>query len=339
MVNNVLVDEIDPYHCKSIVYNIDEIVEHRSSRKTFEELMFERAAAINSWDQQIFLKYSGGTDSSAALLAMMRSWSSSDLQKLNIVMTANSVEEFPELWPEIKERFEGRIFDALEKAKVFHDRGIVVTGEAGDQLFGSSVLKSISNNFGMESIHAKWIDVMPKMYLNMFDGNKEQTTSFVQRYNRTIAKCPFPIVSVFDWVWWFNYTNKVQHVLLRDLAFEPETAKTYLEKHKSFYYTLDFLKWSLDNHDKKIRTGYGSYKYTSKNFIEKYTGFKEHHGRIKVGSRTRLWHPSHAKSRFEYATPIGDLNTNKEFMFAINENFDYISLDEAQTYVRQHYDY
>jgi hypothetical protein len=339
MVNNVLIDKIDPYHCKSIVYSIDEIINHPSSGKSFEELMFERAAMINSWDQKIFLKYSGGTDSTSALLSMMRSWSNADLQKLNIVMTANSVEEFPELWPEIKQKFEGRIFDALEKAKVFHERGIVITGEAGDQLFGSSVLRIAIKNFGINSIHERWTEVMPKMYLNTFDGDKEQTTAFVKRYYRTLAKCPFPIRSVFDWVWWFNYTNKVQHVLLRDLAFEPETAKTYLEKHRSFYYTLDFLKWSLDNHDKKIKKSYKSYKYTSKDFIEKYTGFTEHHDRFKVGSRTRLWHPNFEKTRFEYATPIGELNTNKEFMFAINENFEYISLEEAQSYVRSHYDY
>jgi hypothetical protein len=321
MVNNVLINEIDPYKCKLFVHKFSDIKKHEINNKSFEELCFDKANEINQYNENIFLKYSGGTDSSVALLSMLRSWKPEELKKLHIVMTNRSVEEFPELWPEIKETLKGRIFDALENDLQFHQRGIVITGECGDQLFGSSIINYIYRKCENGSVYKNWQEIIPMIYLKLFFNNDEKVLfKFIDKYKKTLEYSPFPIKSTFDWIWWFNYTNKIQHVVFRDLTYEPRLAKTYVEKHKAFYYDLNFLKWSLDNHDKKIGTNIYAYKYISKRFIEKYTGYKEHWDRHKIGSRKFLWDSSNELNRFEYATPLGELKP-KKFMHGIDENF------------------
>jgi hypothetical protein len=337
MVNNVFIDKIDPYHCKLIVPSLDQILNHKINGKTFEEIAFERADYFNKLDQKIFLKYSGGTDSSVALLAMLRSWDKEDIKKLHLIMTEKSVEEFPELWPELKETFAGRIYDANEPMKQFHNMGTLVNGECGDQLFGSSLLARIVHNFGVEAFHRKWQDYMPQIYIKMFKGDQAQASLFMRRYFETTKKSPIPIKSVFDWVWWFNYTNKVQHVLLRDLAYEPELTDTYHEKHLPFFYTIDFFRWSIDNHDKKIKGTFRSYKHTAKNFIQKHSGFTGQWKRLKVGSRVFLWEPGIERKRFEYATPLSEIKAKKTFMAAIDQNMNYMTITEAQKFVRTAY--
>jgi len=339
MVNNVLINQIDPYKCKLFVYPFSKIIAHDLKNKTFEEICLQRAQEINQYDGNIFLKYSGGTDSTVALLSMLRTWGPEELKKLNIVMTNRSINEFPKLWPEIKETFKGRIFDALENDLHFHQRGIVITGECGDQLFGSSILLYIFKNMEPDSIYLDWQKTIPMIYSKMlFNNNMEETVKFIDRYKRTLSYCPFPIKSTYDWVWWFNYTNKIQHVVYRDLVFEPKLAPTFEEKHKSFYYHLDFLKWSLENHDKKIRNSLFSYKFPAKQFIEKYTGFKTHWIRRKIGSRTFLWNPKTPKIRFEHSTPIGEIE-QKNFMHGIDENLNYLSFEECEKYIRNPDDY
>ena len=315
MVNNVFPNTIDPYHCKLMVHSFDKIIQH-NHKKSFEEICIERADFFRKKDCKLFLKYSGGTDSSLILLTMLRHWNKEDLNKVHLLMTSKSIEEFPEMLPEIKEKFKGRVHDAFSKYTQYYKEGVIITGECGDQLFGSSILKNIIRHFGELGMSYDWKLIMPKVYSHILKFDEKQTHKFIETYEPTIEKCPFLIKTAFDWSWWFNYTNKVQHVVYRDLIFEMEKPQEYSEKHLAFYYSLDFLRWSLDNHDKKIKNTFLTYKWPAKQLIQKYSGFTEHWYRPKVGSRIALW-----KNR-------------NDLMYAMNDQYEYISQQEALKFVR-----
>ena len=75
-------------------------------------------------------------------------------------------------------------------------------------------------NMEPDSIYLDWQKTIPMIYSKLlFNNNMEETVKFIDRYKRTLPYCPFPIKSTYDWVWWFNYTNKIQHVVYRDLLF------------------------------------------------------------------------------------------------------------------------
>lgn len=333
-VNTVLPDQFDPMNCKLMVPSFQSILDYPSSNKTFEELCFLRAEEIRSWNIPVFVQYSGGTDSSTALISMLRSWPKEDLNRLHVLMSIDSVLEFPEFWPEVRDTFKGRIFDVREEGKWFHDRGVVITGEAGDQVFGSIVMNDLVTFHGNEAIHEEWHKKLPNILVKNF-RSKEEFFVWFEYIQQTIEKCPFKLNSAFDVAWWLNYTNKLQSVAFRGLTKDTTIAKTYLEKNISFYLTKDFLRWSLDNHDKKIMETYLSYKWPAKKFIHKYTAIEEHWKRPKIGSLDFIWQRIEAKdlTHFEYATPIKPLKY-KPTQLAIDENFDYVSEKDIHKYIR-----
>jgi hypothetical protein len=315
MVNSVFPNTIDPYHCRLMVHSFDDIQQH-IHKKTFEEICIERSEFFRKKDCKLFLKYSGGTDSSLILLTMLCNWKNEDLNKVHLLMTAKSIEEFPEMLPIIKEKFKGRIHNALTDYDQYYKEGIIITGECGDQLFGSSILRNIIRHFDEPGMSYDWKIVMPKVYSQILKFDETKTRKFILTYEPTLEKCPFKIKTAFDWSWWFNYTNKVQHVVYRDLIFKMDNPHEYANKHVAFYYDLDFLRWSLDNHDKKIKNTFLTYKWPAKQLIQKYSGFTEHWYRPKVGSRIALW-----KNR-------------TDLMCAINDEYQYIPIQEATKYIR-----
>lgn len=334
-VNSVIVDKVDPFYTKLMVPSFEEILNHRCN-KDFETLCFERAEEIRKLNLPIYIQYSGGTDSTCVLLSILRSWSKEDLNRVNILMTEDSIDEFPEFWPEIKNTFNGRIFDAREYYNFFHKNGYVITGEGGDQLFGSVVVQYFIEKYSEEIIHSDWKTPFFNNFIYNFNGNKEECSVFLKKYIKTFNKCPFQLKTVFDVAWWWNYTNKLQYVAYRGLLVDNTILKTYEKRNISFYITKDFLRWSLDNHDKKIKNTYLTYKWVAKNFIQKYTGIEEHWYVPKIPSLKSLWSYKKNKNHFEYAKKISNLkNINSINNLAIDENFNYLTINEISRSIRQ----
>jgi len=332
-VNSVLVNKIDPFYTKLMVPSFDEILNH-SCNKDFETLCFERAEEIRTLNLPIYVQYSGGTDSTCVLLSILRSWPKKDLNRVNILMTEDSILEFPEFWPELKTTFNGKIFDAREKYDYFHKNGYVITGEGGDQLFGSIVVQNFIEKYSEEIIHSDWKLPFFNSFINSFNGNKQECAAFLQKYIKTFDYSPFPLKTAFDVAWWWNYTNKLQSVAYRGLVKDHSILKTYQDRNISFYITKDFLRWSLDNHDKKIKNTYLSYKWLAKQFIQKYTNIEEHWYRPKVPSLKSLWSFEKNKKHFEYAKKIGDLKHFNNTSFALDENFNLVSKEKIQELIR-----
>lgn len=127
---------------------------------------------------------------------------------------------------------------------------------------------------------------------------------------------PFPIRTSFDWVWWFNFTNKWQHVKYRMLGYKPwNDPKRAVQQIHHFFDTPKWQRWSIDHHDEKIGRTLVSYKLAAKRYIVNVTGFSEYMNKPKIGSLNKLW----AKTGF---------------YDAINTDFEYISNDETMRYVR-----
>jgi hypothetical protein len=144
----------------------------------------------------------------------------------------------------------------------------------------------------------------------------EIVPDFIARYEQTLSACPFPLKSSFDWIWWFNFTNKWQHVKYRFLAHHPwNNPKETFKKILHFYDTPTWQRWSFDNHDKKIGRTYASYKLAAKEYIVDSTGFSEYIHKPKVGSLFQIWRGT-------------------EFYEAIDTDFNYLTREEVVEFIR-----
>lgn len=314
MVNRVLIDQIDPFHYTLGCEPISDILKLPPNIKSFGDVAEERANALKSCDGPIYIMYSGGVDSTSAVVAFLRTWSTEELQRVFILASHHSVDEFPLFWNIVVDKFRGRIFPSFKHVESYCDKGYVVTGEHGDQLFGSDIIRTIYKMYGDEGIHKPWQDIMPDVYRRVFPP--EIVDGFIERYEQTLGVCPFPIRTSFDWIWWFNFTNKWQHVKYRLLSMKTwRDPKESFKKVRHFYDTPVWQRWSIDNHDKKIGATYDSYKLAAKQYIVGDTGFTDYLRKPKVGSLYQI----------KLSTGVYE---------AIDTSFNYLTREEILEYVR-----
>ncbi len=314
MVNRVLPDQLDPFHYTLCCEPISDILKLPRNTDTFGNVAEQHAVKMKSLDEPIYIMYSGGIDSTSAVLAFLRTWSSEELQRVYILCSHHSATEFPEFWNVIVDKFRGRILPSFRHVEFYCKKGYVVTGEHGDQLFGSDVIRMIYHKFGNEGIHQPWQNIMPSIYTQTF--GPDIVPDFIARYEATLSHCPFPLKSSFDWIWWFNFTNKWQHVKYRLLAHDGwENPAKNFKKIKHFYDTPEWQRWSFDNHDKKIAETYQTYKLAAKDYIVGMTGFVDYIKKPKVGSLYQIWYAS-------------------KFYEAIDTSFNYLTREQAVEYIR-----
>ncbi len=314
MVNRALIDQLDPFHYTLCCEPISDILKLPSTNKSFGDVAEEHAHAMKALADPIYIMYSGGIDSTSAVVAFLRTWSAQDLQRVHILASHHSANEFPEFWNVVADKFKGRILPSFRHIEYYCKRGYVVTGEHGDQLFGSDVVRKIYQMYGNNGIHRPWQNVMPSIYNTIFDPGI--VPDFIARYEQTLAVCPFPLKTSFDWIWWFNFTNKWQHVKYRMLANNGwENPSQSFQKIRHFYDTPAWQRWSFDNHDKKIAATYQSYKLAAKEYIVGVTGFSDYLRKPKVGSLYQIWYSS-------------------KFYEAVDTSFNYLTREQAVEYIR-----
>jgi len=311
-VNRVM-QGMDPFNYTLGCETFYQIYQMPTNNKTYDEMAIDTAEELKKLEGDIYIMYSGGVDSTTAVTAFIASWSKEELQRVHILASVQSVWEFPEMWNLIVKKFKGRISTSYTHVEQACKKGHVITGELGDQVFGSDVIKKVVKYHGDEGIHQRWEDKMPSVYESLF--GKPVAEKFIEVYSKTIIACPFPIRTCFDWVWWFNFTNKWQHVKYRMLALkEWEDPRTNFKKIHHFFDTPEWQRWSIDNHDKKIENTLDSYKVAAKKFIVNETKFYDYLSKKKIGS-------------------LKALSANKGFYDAIDTNLNYIDSAAAMEYL------
>ena len=133
---------LNPFNYSLKCEKISDIVGMPANNQTYEQMAIARAIDLKKLDNKIYIMYSGGVDSSTAVLAFLMSWNKQELQRVYILCSTKSVKEFPEMWSVIANEFKGRIKTSYKHVENSLRDGYVITGEHGDQIFGSDVQNS-----------------------------------------------------------------------------------------------------------------------------------------------------------------------------------------------------
>jgi hypothetical protein len=247
---------------------LDRLKDFSVSEKSFSRICAERAEAIckKSFEEnrKIQILWSGGIDSTLALVSIFRELEKREkLEYLEILLSKESVAEYPTFFRDVIEKrlnyifFEPPIYDFLDAEK------IIVTGEHGDQIFGSDKAQHfIITNQAFRPFE----EILPFVIARKL-GSTKSVDALISYLTPQIEKSPVKIKTLFDFLWWMNFSLKWQHVSLR-MFYSDEAERFSLDKNfLHFFSAKDFQNWSISNHKFKIKQTWKSYKYIAKECI------------------------------------------------------------------------
>lgn len=245
--------------------------------KSFEDVALERAVQIwnnHSKNESINVLWSGGIDSTVALIALLRTCPSGC--NIHLYCNLNSIAENTLLY----QKLVGLKNVVLKNSSIIPtDQSInFVTGELGDQIFGSDYLYRISYLYGFESIFLPYEQIVPKLFVDKCGEIYGQT--LFDRYKPIVNESPFKINTAFDFIWWWNFSQKWQYVKFRKESLLHEAHRAI-----HFFESNDFQLWSIFKHDSKITKSVDTYKIPGKDFIFQYDkNVVYHKNKKKFGS-------------------------------------------------------
>jgi hypothetical protein len=176
------------------------------------------AELVQGTDKKISVFWSGGLDSTAVLMCLREVLPAN---KLVVMYTPESIAEYPGFFEQhiqgVFETFQfsmGTVWKAIEFGCT---NGIAVTGEIGDQIYGSVLYLER----GKEWLMQPW---------EQFDAEITDNES----YQRFVQACPQKITTTADYLWWVNYSMKYQLVQCRMLL-----DNTVSKLNENFYHFFD----------------------------------------------------------------------------------------------------
>eukprot|EP01062_Namystynia_karyoxenos_P038598 TRINITY_DN28030_c0_g1_i1.p1 TRINITY_DN28030_c0_g1~~TRINITY_DN28030_c0_g1_i1.p1 ORF type:complete len:575 (+),score=173.03 TRINITY_DN28030_c0_g1_i1:72-1796(+) len=252
---------------------------------------------------ELRLLWSGGIDSTgtlAALLAELRKEDRGTPSPLVVLLSQESVDEYPAFHADtiVAERAAGRLrtvqLDPAQpvSAQMDFSRHIYVTGECGDQLFGSALMAAAFNpghahNAALleRGLGAPWREVVPQSLAKC--GLERDPAEWCEWLAPQLEHSPVPVETVFDLLWWLNFSMKWQHVVLRCLHHREGMQPSDIDSVHHFYASDHFQQWSMENHHRKLPDlrVWSTYKAPLKEFIFEFNGDADYRdNKLKLGS-------------------------------------------------------
>lgn len=252
---------------------LDPIPNNSGRTSSFANICGEVAADIvaraRAEDRPIRVLWSGGIDSTVALIALLRALPEEEHYRIEPLLNMVSVNEYPLF-------FRRYILHKLPFKHClppitnhFGDKELLVTGEHGDQLFGSDkLLPLIKNGLSEEP----WEQVLPLHLFEKF-GKTKKVDRLIHYLKPQIGAAPQPINTTFELFWWLNYSIKWQQVSLRLPVFSFRTdVKKVFDRTHHFFRDVRFQQWSIANHPDRSCSLLSDYKMVAKEYIHAFTG-------------------------------------------------------------------
>ena len=296
----------DEFHFKLASERISDL---KSTNLTFNQCCEQRVQTLEALNQPIFVLWSGGIDSTGTLVSILKFGSEKLRKRTTVLFNIYSLREYREIFPLIAQNFQ--LESSFHSLAPFIKNGIIVTGELGDQLFGSDLIFDLVAQQGKASLFEYYGETLPKLFKDRAGHSAGQ--KLYDRFEKIVAEAPFEIKRSFDFLWWWNFSQKWQHVKFRFLISDywPDI-NLAVQNVKHFYDSPEFQGWSLTHQNLKIGNDLASYKQVVKDLIVQTTKHDFYQKKLKMGSLGYIWF-------------------GKKAQFAVDENFEYVkSADAAQ---------
>jgi hypothetical protein len=287
-----------------------------SFTKSFADIGSERAIEILSRGKEVVVMYSGGIDSTYALVKLLQNATSAD--QITIMLNPPAVEENVYFYNNfIKDKLKTIILDRYYPKHQPTTDQLYVTGDQIPQLFGQSFTAMMTDR------DAPWKPWALKNFESI-----DKAKWFLNQVEPWITKSPVPIVSIYDYVWWTTYSlrwnsNRSKYFRHNKIVDRDIFTNNLI----SFFRTTDFELWSLFNHDKKIINTPQSFKYVMKKEIYDFDQNLDYFI-TKTTDRSNLRATQNSNANGYLTNFLSDIQKN-EIAVAIDDNFNFIYQNEV----------
>lgn len=227
-----------------------------SFTKSFSDIGSERAQELIARNKEIVVLWSGGIDSTYVLIKLLKN---NPLPgQITVYLSDNSIAENPVFYNQyIKDKLNVKFFNYYFPKEVPTIDQLFVTGDQIPQIF----------NYAFTAFLPNRDDPWEPFVLKNFES-QEKAKWFLNTIQPWLNKAPFPIVSIFDYIWWTSFSMRWNNGRFRPFYYNKTFDKNLFDNNLvSFFRTTDFELWSMFNHDKKIMTTPQSFKYVMKSEI------------------------------------------------------------------------
>ncbi len=292
---------------------------------TFEQCCDRRALELynlsRELDKPIYLLYSGGIDSTLALISLLKVIPENDRQRLIVSMNMTSVKEYPYMYyTHIRGKLKTVSSDSFSKA--FDKSCIIVGGEHADQLFGSDIVNKLANVYDFDSVLQRYNRKNITDFFKSCGMEQGNSDIWFDIIDESCKDSPAPLSTVFDFLWWLNFNFKWQAVFFRllircDKEHQQSIDQEFVDTYYHHFYSQDYFQlWSINNQDKKIKQEWSTYKFIAKEIIYDYTKDEEYKlNKTKLQSLYQLIQ--------QKKTPQG-LTTDYNFLYELDANELYV---------------
>jgi len=237
---------------------------------TLEECCQNRALELMSLDKRIYFLYSGGIDSTLALIAFIKS----GIPRRNIVVVCNdhSIRENPNFYySSIRSHFDVMATELfMQQLKTQLIDGIILSSEHGDSLYGNDY-----SSIAFELLGGKFLE-KPATKENLITffcsgGLSYQSAAcWLDLYSANLKLCPRVIETVYDFLWWIGFNWRWQW------CGEKMKLRTALDPDIQTFFSSDQLqKWAV-THKQIIIEKKTDFKRDYKQIILDYTKDQEY---------------------------------------------------------------
>ena len=222
----------------------------------------------------IHVLWSGGIDSTAALIATMKAADAHGCRdRVRVLLSLDSVHEYPRFFLDHVSGMYPIRAVSHPVAEFLDPAALTVTGEHGDQLFGSHLLESYVRR-GLGDVDYR--EILPLVVMERLRSVRGAYR--VGRYlDPVFAAAPVPIRTLFDALWWLNFSLKWQDVTLRLPVLHGEQARTVYDSLRHFYRDVRFQAWALANAAGRCPPVWAGYKDAAKRYILAFTGDRDYY--------------------------------------------------------------
>jgi hypothetical protein len=224
--------------------------------------------------QQVYLMWSGGIDSTAVAVSVLKHIKPTHRKNLHVVLSDFSRRENPMFYHRFLSQFDQIDVAEFDPAKYDLTNSIILDGEGGDQIYGSSAANKVFS-LHPDKILLPWRKNLDFLRNYWFQHTQPKFWDWlVELTNTTVNHSLVPVETCFDFFWWLNFNCKLDSTLFRhtlrlsqnisDQDFEY-FSKTVMRR---FYAAEKMQQWSMTaGAENKINQARKTVKWAGRKYI------------------------------------------------------------------------
>ena len=259
-----------PWSLANTMLPIPEITEQlHDITPVMDGVAAELESRMKDTGKPVYLFWSGGIDSTAILVSLLRVWSQDSLKQLTVLLDNRSCIENSYFYHKfIKSSLNVGDANKFEVTTENYNKIIVVDGEGGNQIMHGPSTQRQTYRGRFDLLDAKWKDIpdLTKLLVGSNDFNIELIT-------RSIKHAPVPINTGYDFLWWVGFNFKFDDVFIRRMFsyakhLNPEqSAEVWNNSYYKFYAHPKIQMWAMTTSDMRRQSLKINVKYFAKKYI------------------------------------------------------------------------